>query len=124
MKFLTKLGQILRKGLEIYTGFSPIISGMISGSGNVVQTISRDLTEIANIITTVEVIGQTLNQAGPDKLKAATPLVAQVILQSSILANHKIGDPALFQAGCQKLADGMADVLNSLHDDISTVNKT
>lgn len=123
MKFLTKLGQILRKGVEIYTGIAPVVSGMFPGTAGAVQTVSQDLAEIAGIVTTVEVIGQTLNQPGSQKLVAATPLVAQVILKSSILANHKIADPVLFQAGCQKIADGMADVMNSLHDDIETVNK-
>ncbi len=125
MKFLTKLGQIVLKAVQIYTGFEPIAQMALPGHEGQFQVISKDLAAIAQVIGQVEAVGQVLGTPGADKLRAATPLVAQVVLQSALLANHQINDPALFQGGCQKLADGMADILNSLKDDgIQTVNKT
>jgi hypothetical protein len=124
MKFLTKLGQIILKGVEIYTGFEPIAAMAFPGQADKLQVVSRDLSEIATIVTQVEGVGQALQLAGPQKLQAAAPLVAQAILQSSILVNHTIADPVLFNQGAQKIADGMADVLNSLHDNIQTTSKT
>lgn len=124
MNFLAKLGGIILKVTEIVTGFSPILQTVLPGQKDTIQLVSRDLVEIANIITQVEAFGQVLGTPGADKLKAATPLVAQIILQSSILANHSIANPALFKQGTQKIADGMADVLNSLQGNIDTTSKT
>lgn len=123
MSFLKKLGQIAIKGLEIVMGFMPVVQQELPGN-RTVQVISQDLAQIASIISQVEVMGQVLGQKGPDKLKAAAPLVAQIIMASSLLANHKIANPALFQQGCASVASGMADVLNSLNDDVQTVGKS
>lgn len=124
MKFLTKLGAIILRGVEIVSGFAPMVAQSLPGSAGTVQIVSKDLSEVAAIIQDVEVMGQALNQAGPDKLKAAAPLVAQIILQSAILANHQIENAGLFNQGCTEIASGMADILNSLKADIQTVSKT
>lgn len=124
MKFLTRIGAIILKGIEIYAGFAPIIQTAFPGFQDKVQVLSNDLVEIANIIVQVESFGQALAIPGPQKLIAATPAVSQIILRSAILANHSIADPILFKQGCTKIADGMADVLNSLDDKIPTQNKT
>jgi hypothetical protein len=126
MAFLKKLGQIVLKATEIVAAFALPVSMSIPGNKDdkIIQTISADLAQIAQIIAQAEVFGQALGLPGADKLKASAPAVAQIILQSSILVNHKIENPVLFQAGCMKIADGMADVLNSLKPDVETINKT
>ncbi len=125
MTFLKKLGTIVLKVTEIVTGFGPLASMLIPGTKDdkIIQMVSADLVQIASIIAQVEVFGQALGIAGPDKLKAAAPAVAQIILQSAVMVNHKIENPALFHQGCTKVADGMADILNSLKADVDTVNK-
>lgn len=123
MKFLSKLGQIILKGVEIYAGFAPIAQASFPSASGAIATVSKDLSEIADIIVQVEAVGQALQLPGDKKLLAAVPSVTQIVLQSSMLANHKISDPVLFKAGCTKIADGMADVLNSLHDNVDTINK-
>uniref|UniRef100_A0A6M3LD29 Uncharacterized protein n=1 Tax=viral metagenome TaxID=1070528 RepID=A0A6M3LD29_9ZZZZ len=120
MKYLTAIGKILLKVTQIVTGIAPFIPAAQQG---MYQVISRDLEQISAIIIQAELFGQALNLPGAQKLTAATPAVAQIILQSSILANHKIADPVLFKQGCTKIADGMADVMNSLQDKIETVDK-
>src|SRR5229473_448728 len=115
MNLLAKIGGIILKATEILTGFGSVVSQSIPSSSGVITTVSKDLTEIATVITQVEAVGQSLAIAGPDKLKAAAPLVAQVILSSAMIVNHSIADSAKFQGGCTKIADGMADILNSLH---------
>lgn len=124
MKFLTKLGQILVKATEIVTGFGPIVKQFVPVAGNVLQEATTDFELVSSIIANVEAIGQVAGLKGPDKLKAATPLVAQAILSSSMLAKHQIANADLFNQGAQKVADGFADVLNSLKDDIETTDKT
>ena len=121
MTFLKKLGVVLLKATEIIVGFGPTIPAKYQALGT---TIVSDLKAIETIIVQVEGVGQVLGLPGPDKLRAASPLVAQMVLQSSVVAGRKIADPALFQRGAQKIADGMADVLNSLKDDVETESVT
>jgi hypothetical protein len=108
--------------VQIAAGISPFVSAEFPGSGTV-QVISKDLAAIAQIIQQAEVMGQALGQAGPAKLTAAAPLVAQIVLQSSLLANHSIADQTKFTGGVNALASGVADILSSLHPDVQTVNK-
>lgn len=125
MKFLTKIGQIINRALQIVGVLQPIISVESPQAGKVVQTVSADLVDVAGVITNVEAFGQALGIKGPDKLKAAVGPVAQIILQSTLLANHKIAQPDLFTQGATKISDGMADVLNSLNPDgIQTTTKS
>ena len=119
MGFLKKLGSILLKATEIITGFAPLLNQVALGGA-----ISHDLEQIAGIVVQAEVMGQVLGQPGVQKLMAAAPVVAQVILRSSLLAGRQIADPALFQRGCSEIAGGMADILSSLKGDIGTESKT
>lgn len=125
MKFLTRLGQIINRGLQILGFAAPIIQVESPQAGKVLQTVSADLVDVAGVITNVEAFGQALALKGPDKLRAAVGPVSQIILQSTLLANHKIAQPDLFTQGATKIADGMADVLNSLNPDgIQVTNKS
>lgn len=114
IKFLTKLGQIVLEGGRIVGLFSGAIQQIAPQSTGEIQTVSQDLAQIGDVINEAEIMGQALKVAGPDKLKMAAPAVAQIILKSAMLANHKIANEALFTQGATKIADGMADVINSL----------
>lgn len=124
MKFLTKLAQIFATGLRIVGLFGPVVQSVLPQSAGVIQTVSQDLSEVAQVVVDVEQMGVALQLKGPDKLKAAAPLVADVILKSALLANHKIDNQDLFNQGVNGVAGGMADILNSLHTDgIVVTNK-
>jgi len=124
MKFLTKLAQIFAKGMQIFGLFAPVVQQAFPGTSQTVQTVSQDLAQVATVIVDVEQMAVALGLKGPDKLKAAAPLVADIVLKSTLLVNHKIANPALFTQGATKIADGMADVLNSLNgDNLVVVNK-
>lgn len=112
MKFLTKLGSVIAKVTAIATGIAPLFPQYNKETGKVVDTLNG----IAAVVMNVEVFGQVLETAGQDKLKAAAPLVAQIILQSDMMTGKKINDPVLFKAGSEKIASGMADVLNSIKE--------
>jgi hypothetical protein len=125
MTFLKKFGALIVKMTAIVAGVAPIVA-TTDKSNALVTTVSADLAQIGQVITSVEAVGQAVspNMKGADKLIAAAPQVAQVILQSTLLAGHKIGKPELFAQGSKKIADGMADVLNSLKDDgVQSENK-
>ncbi len=125
MKFLSRLKDIFLKGLAIAQPFLGITQWTIPSSDKVVQTISQDLAQIADAIVDAERIGAAMKLPGAQKLQVATPLVADIILKSSIVANHKIADPVLFNEGSQDIANGMAKVVNSLHPGgLQVVDKT
>lgn len=126
MTFLKKLGQVIANIAGIASGIGPIFAAAIPKAAGAIATGISDLQAIASEIATVETIGNTVTNpaiTGPTKLQMATPLVAQVIMQSALLAGKKIANPALYQVGSQKVADGMADILNSLHESGVTVTQ-
>lgn len=122
MNFLKKFGSAILKVTQIVTGLGPVFSATIPQSSGAV--ITSELQQLAGVIATVETVGQALGTAGADKAKAAGPLVAQVILQSSFMVGKKIADEALFTKACTALGGDVADLLNSLHDSaVQTENK-
>lgn len=124
MTFLKKLGQIIVKGIGIATGLLPIVQVALPQSEGTLQVVSRDLSEIGQIIVAVEAMGASLGLAGPDKLHAAAPQVVQILLQSALLANKPIANPQLLSQGAQKISDGMVDVLNAVHESAAVETPT
>ena len=116
-KWLGKAGKIINTIGQVLGLFSPAITTLFPGAKEEIKVVSQDIAQIADIIVLVEGIGQAGSLPGADKLKVAAPLVAQVILKSSIMAKHDIDVPVLFNQGVTKVADGMADILNSLKGD-------
>lgn len=123
VKFLSVLGRVMLQATGIVQAFAPIAQAIYPNASGTIQTISRDSAEIANIIAQVEAIGQMSQLSGDQKLAAATPLVAQIVLSSSVLANHKIAHPDLLQQGIAKITGGWADVLNSIDGNPETLSK-
>lgn len=117
MTFLKKLGSIIAAVSGVFLGFAPAFTKAVPSAGGVIETISKDLSEVGNIVAQVEAIGQLKGLAGPDRAKLAGPLIAQIILSSSLVAGKKIEKPDLFNQGCVTISGGVADVLNSLHED-------
>lgn len=114
MSFLKQLGQITLAVSKVAPIVGPIITAIVPNASQVVTRATSDIDQIASIIANVEVMGQALQLQGPQKLTAATPLIAQMVLQSSALAGKEIANPELFKAGCEKIGSGMADVLNAV----------
>lgn len=120
MSFLKKLGTVLANvgGMAIGVGRLPLAIPVFAEDRD--RLVERgglsELKSIENVIVQMESMGQTLGLAGPGKLKAAVPLVAQVILGSSLMIGRSIASMDLFISGVRKIADGIADVLNSFHE--------
>jgi hypothetical protein len=125
MTFLSKIGSILLKGIALVSGVGSVVGQQIPGTAGTVTRVIGFLSEIAPIVTTVETIGQIKNIPGPEKAKLAGPLIGQVILQSDFMSGKKIDQPDLFKLGCERIAGGVADILNSLRaEDVKEVSKT
>lgn len=116
MKFLSKLSLIFAKGLQLVGLFQPAIQQINPQAGQAVQIVSQDLTQVFGAVVDAERIGEALKLPGPQKLQAAIPLIGDIILKSSALANHKVKNQELFDQGLAKVADGSADIVNSLDD--------
>jgi hypothetical protein len=125
MTWLKKIGEIILRAGQLVVGFGPGLASLTANKTDdkLVGVFVSEFTQVAQIIAQVEVFGQALGTAGPDKLKAAAPAVAQIVLASSLMVKHEIANPVLFQQGCTKLADGMADILNSLKPNVEVTNK-
>src|ERR1700759_3084865 len=105
---LSKIGNAVLSGLKIVSSSLPIVTPIATSllpQTPAVVAVEKDLPAIASIITNVEAMGQALQLKGPDKLKAAAPLVGQILLQSDLLATHKISNPTLFNSAATKIAD-------------------
>ena len=116
MSFLKKFGAIALQVGKVVPIAGPILGAIIPGTKDdaIIARATTSIDQIAGIIAQAEIMGQALDLKGPDKLKAATPAVAQLILASSAVAGREIADPVLFKAGAEKIAAGMADCLNAL----------
>lgn len=119
MTWLKRVGQILAAGVEIVTGlnFQAMFPSSAQGA---IGTVVNDLQQIQGVIVSVEAAANAVSAAGPQKLLMAAPLVAQIIMQSSLMAGHKIDNQALFTQAATEIAQGMADLLNSLKDNVES----
>jgi hypothetical protein len=112
MSWLKKVGQILAKGFGLAKELSPIVAAVVPGAGMVIS----DIGLIGNIIVSIEAAFSTLpaGTTGADKLRAAVPLVAQIVEASQLVSGKKIADPVKFTAAITEITSGFADLLNSL----------
>ncbi len=119
MSWLKKLGSIAIAVGKTAPIAGPILGAIIPGTQDdaIIAKVTPSIDSIVGVIVQAEIMGQALSLPGADKLKAATPAIAQLIVQSSLVAGKQIADPALFESGCAKIAAGMADCLNSLKAD-------
>lgn len=124
MTFLKKLGQIISTVAGVFTGFSPFLQKEVPQTGQVIQIISKDLSAVMDQVAYIESIGQLKGLAGPEKAKLLGPIVANILLGSATLAGKKVANQPLFLQGCQEIGAGVADILNSLHEDsVQTVTQ-
>lgn len=120
---LKKIGQVILTAGGIATevmGF-PFLSTLLSGSkaGGVVGLALGDLGKVAQIVSVIETGYASIDSAGglgSAKLKAATPMVQQVILDwaSSNLPGHnklKV-DASVFSSHVSAFTSSFVDILN------------
>ena len=124
MKFLTALGKGFANAIPVLNILGPVIETLFPKSRSYVEkasdvvvaagSINDDLTQIAQLVAQVEVVGQTTGLTGDQKRAAVAKLAADVFLRSKVLAGHPVDNEALFSQGVDKVAGGVADILNSL----------
>ena len=119
MSWLKRVGAIALAVGKAAPVAGPIIAAVVPGDKDnaIIAKAIPTIDQIAQIIVQAEIMGQSLSLSGTDKLLAASPAVAHMVIQSSLFAGKTIDDPVKFQFGCQQIAAGMADCLNSLKAD-------
>lgn len=119
MSFLKKLGQVVAQVGALALGIGPLVSPMFGSKGDQVggqiQTISNDLTLIAQVVVQIETALQ--GQDGADKRRAAIALIGPIIRTSQIVSGKKIANAALLETGIGQITDGVVAVLNSIHEE-------
>lgn len=115
MTFLKKLGELLLKGATIAAGIYPVVQPLLGSKAQEVSgKVVNDLTLVANQVVTIET---ALNgKTGADKFAALVPLVAGIIKTSELVSGKEIADETKFQQGVSEIAQGVVDVLNSIHE--------
>jgi selenocysteine lyase/cysteine desulfurase len=116
MSFLKVLGTIV-KVIGIASGVVPLVAQVAGDKGQVVLgSVADKLEKALNVVVTVEQTFANVSAAsgsGADKLKAATPFVAQIIQQADLLVGKHPKDEAAFTAAVTALTASLADILNS-----------
>ena len=114
MTFLKKLGLILGNVAGIVAGVGPIASALFPQQAPQINQSIGVFNQILAIVQQVEVIGNTLQLSGTQKLQAAIVQVGAVIRMTDLVTTHKIADQALFEKGIAGLSQASVDILNSL----------
>lgn len=81
MSFLKKLGIEILKIAGVVSGMLPMTALLDPTHAAQIQKLSSGLHKFFAIVQDVEAAGSAISAPGPDKLKMATPLVAQEILK-------------------------------------------
>lgn len=119
MSFLKKLGQVVAQIGALALGIGPLVSPLFGSKGDQVggqiQTVSNDLTLIAQVVVQIETA--LAGQGGADKRKAAIALIGPIIKTSQMVSGKKIADPVLLEQGIGMITDGVVAVLNSIHEE-------
>lgn len=116
MTFLSRLGGILLQTGAVIAGLKPLFP-LIKGGDAIekfVDKLTNPFKEIIEVIVMMEAIGQALKIPGPDKLKAAAPIVGNIVLKSDMLIGKKIKNQALFTLSVEQITNGVVGVLNSV----------
>lgn len=114
---LKAIGIGLLKGSGVVAGFGPILKPVTPDAVDKVIDTAADIKKIADTVAITQAMGGAINADGATKLKMATPVVTQILLQSALLRGRKIAEPEKFARGMASITSGFADVLDAVEDE-------
>jgi hypothetical protein len=117
----------LAQGVAMFSGIWPLVAPLFGSkaqqASNVATSVVNDLTQIAQIVTSVEAVIQTPG-SGAVKLAAATPLVLNILKTSEAFSGHKIADEQKAIDGATQIVNGVVAFMNALAPDgVQTAGK-
>lgn len=113
IKGLSKIGQIIRQADGAADQAGPWLERFFPKQAATIRQVDDGLEKAAEIVIKAEAVGQVIGSTGPEKAEKAGAAVAELLLDR-LIAGRKIQQPELFRAGAEKIAGGLADVLNSV----------
>lgn len=125
MKFLSKLGEALIKGLTLVTAFQAPVSILSPKAGSVMGTAADTMTQIAGVAVIIEAAAKNGAMSNEQKLLGAIPSVRQILLSSPLMAGHKIPDDKLkeFDDIVSRQTSVIVDMINLFNPDAIEVKK-
>lgn len=109
MSWLKKVGQVVLKFTGLWDTVAPLVGKAIPGLGQV--------SNIIGVIVSVEQLFTaafgTASGKGSDKLKAATPQVAQLIQSTEFFQGKTLKNTTLAEQAFTQITSGFADLLNA-----------
>lgn len=115
MNFFKKIAEAIGKVLQIAGVASGLLQFLPQKQQGVATVAVNDLTSVGSVLLMIQTALSTAT--GADKLKAALPLVVNIVKSSEMVTGHDIADEARFTLGAQEILQGVYDVLNSLKAD-------
>lgn len=114
MNFLVKLGQIALRIATLETGLMPLVRATVPQSA-MTMTAEDKLDQAVHAVITVQQIATAAGGqlTGADKLKAATPFVAQIVQRVEAISGKHPKDPAKFETAVTQMTSALADILAS-----------
>lgn len=109
MTWLKKIGMVVLKITGIWQDVAPLIGKLIPGAGEV-SSIVGVLVSVEQLFTAA--FGADAKK-GSDKLRAATPQVAQLIQASAFFQGKALKDEKLAEQAYTQITGGFADLLNA-----------
>jgi len=125
MNFLKKLGGVLARIAGVGSQVAPLASAVAgavaaaSPNNQTVKSVAGEIGAIGGVITSIEGAFQAAQadpnaKTGADKLKAAAPLVGNIIRSSELLAGKTVKNESLFEQAVTSITSNFADLLNAL----------
>lgn len=122
MNFFKKIADALGKVLQIAGVASGLLQFLPQKQAAIAGTAVNDLTSVGSVLLMIQTA--LSNATGADKLKAALPLVVNIVKTSELVGQHQIADEARFTLGAQEILQGVYDVMNALKgDEVQTSGK-
>jgi hypothetical protein len=114
--FLKNAGKLLANVAAVEAGLEPIFKGALPASaGPTLDKIDLVFKQVVAVegMFAAAYPGQ---QTGPQKLVAAAALIGPVLQSVDTIRGKSIANEAAYTAAVQKIAGGIADLLNTLND--------
>jgi hypothetical protein len=116
MTLLDKIGRILASGVQILTGFGPLIRMAYPAAAAVEQRIEANIAGFSQIVGMVQGALNAPGQ-GAARMQVASSLMTQAVLKSDMMTGQHIADEALFKKAIAEYTQATVDLLDSLHHD-------
>lgn len=112
MSLLKKIGVVALKMVGLWNVVAPLAGKLLPGGA--------EIGSIVNVVVTTEQLFAaaygTEGKKGSDKLRAATPQVAQLIQASAFFQGKAIKDEKLAEQAYTNITSAFADLLNAYGD--------